>query len=65
MELTEAILKRRSIRKYKAGFAISDEEMKDRLAHFAWEFPGSDYPRYLRMFSKTIGSMAKGGIWEV
>ena len=49
----------------KIDLKISDEEMKDRLAHFAWEFPGSDYPRYLRMFSKTIGSMAKGGIWEV
>lgn len=31
MELTEAILKRRSIRKYKAGFNISDEEIKTIL----------------------------------
>ena len=44
---------------------ISDEEMKKRLAAFKWEFQGKDYQRYLRLFSRNVGSMAKGGIWEV
>ena len=44
---------------------ISDEEMKTRLDAFEWEFPGKDYQRFLRLFSKNVGSMAKGGIWEV
>ena len=44
--------------------AISDEEMQKRKEEFHWEFPANDYPRYLRMFVKNVGSMAKGGIWE-
>ena len=49
----------------KIELKISDEEMKERLDKFDWEFPGSQHHRYLRMFVKTIGSMAKGGIWDV
>ena len=44
---------------------ISDEEMAKRLAAFKWEFQGKDYQRFLRLFSRNVGSMAKGGIWEV
>ncbi len=43
---------------------VSDEEMEKRKAAFHWEFPAKDYPPYLRLFVKNIGSMAKGGIWE-
>ena len=43
---------------------ISDEEMANRKAAFRWEFPAGDYPPYLRLFVKNVGSMAKGGIWE-
>ena len=49
----------------KIELKISDEEMAKRIAAFHWEFPGSEHHRYLRMFAKTIGSMAKGGIWDV
>ena len=49
----------------KMDLLISEEEMADRISKFSWEFPGKEYHRYLRMFVKTIGSMAKGGIWEV
>ena len=49
----------------KIELKISDEELKARLEKFDWEFPGSKHHRYLRMFVKTIGSMAKGGIWDV
>ena len=49
----------------KIDLCISDEEMKTRLDAFEWEFPGKDYQRFLRLFSKNVGSMAKGGIWEV
>ena len=49
----------------KITLCISDEEMEARLKKFRWEFQGKDYQRYLRLFSKNVGSMAKGGIWEV
>jgi dihydroxy-acid dehydratase len=44
---------------------LSDAEIEKRIESFQWEFPGSQHHRFLRMFSKNIGSMAKGGIWEV
>ena len=43
---------------------LSDEELAQRKADFHWEFPADKYPRYLRLFVKNVGSMAKGGIWE-
>ena len=44
--------------------ALSDEELAARRAKFHWEFPAEKYPRFLRLFVKNVGSMAKGGIWE-
>lgn len=49
----------------KMDLQISEEEMKERISRFSWKFPDSNYHRYLRMFSRQIGSMAKGGIWDV
>lgn len=49
----------------KINMRVSNEEIAERAKSFNWVFPGSDYPRYLRLFSKNVGSMAKGGIWEV
>lgn len=43
---------------------VSDEEIRKRAAEFSWTFPKNDYPRYLNLFVKNVGSMAKGGIWE-
>ena len=43
---------------------LSDEELAERKASFHWEFPAEKYPRFLRLFVKNVGSMAKGGIWE-
>ncbi len=43
---------------------ITDDEMKKRIEAFHWEFPENDYPRFLNLFVKNVGSMAKGGIWE-
>jgi len=43
---------------------LTDEELADRKRLFHWEFPAEKYPRYLRLFVKNVGSMAKGGIWE-
>lgn len=48
----------------KIDFDIDDSEIKKRREEFEWTFPENDYPRYLRMFVKNVGSMAKGGIWE-
>ena len=43
---------------------LSDEELAARKAKFSWTFPAEKYPRFLRLFVKNVGSMAKGGIWE-
>jgi len=43
---------------------LSDEELASRKAKFHWTFPVEKYPRFLRLFVKNVGSMAKGGIWE-
>lgn len=43
---------------------LSEEELRERKASFHWEFPAEKYPRFLRLFVKNVGSMAKGGIWE-
>ena len=43
---------------------LSEEELVHRKASFRWEFPAEKYPRFLRLFVKNVGSMAKGGIWE-
>ena len=48
----------------KISLLISDEEMTKRKSEFKWKFPANDYPPYLRLFVKNVGSMAKGGIWE-
>jgi len=48
----------------KMNMRVSDEELKQRAAEFSWTFPKNDYPRYLNLFVKNVGSMAKGGIWE-
>ena len=47
----------------KAAPAIK-KPLKQRAAEFSWTFPKNDYPRYLNLFVKNVGSMAKGGIWE-
>lgn len=43
---------------------LTQEELDRRKEAFHWEFPAEKYPRYLRLFVKNVGSMAKGGIWE-
>ena len=43
---------------------LSEEELAERKAKFHWQFPAEKYPRFLRLFVKNVGSMAKGGIWE-
>ncbi len=48
----------------KISMRVDDEELAKRKAAFSWTFSGGDYPRYLNLFVKSVGSMAKGGIWE-
>ena len=52
------------VKNRKMNLNISDDEMEARRAKFSWQFPEDEYPRYLRLFVKNVGSMAKGGIWE-
>ncbi len=47
------------------NLCISDEEMAERKAAFQWEFDGEGHKRFLHLFSRNVGSMAKGGIWDV
>ena len=49
----------------RIDLCISEEEKLARLAKFHFEFPANNYPRYLNLFVKNVGSMAAGGIWEV
>lgn len=49
----------------KIDLQLSDAEIGERLAQFSWNFPAEEYHRFLRLFSKNVGSMAKGGIWDV
>lgn len=49
----------------KMELCISDEEMKERLDGFKYVFDSEGYPPYLRLFQKNVGSMAKGGIWDI
>lgn len=48
----------------KIDLQLNQEEIDKRITAFSWSFPSSDYHRFLRLFSRNIGSMAKGGIWE-
>ena len=52
------------VAKRTMNVALTDEELAERKARFHWEFPAEKYPRFLRLFVKNVGSMAKGGIWE-
>lgn len=53
-----------NVAKREMNVMLSDEELAARKARFHWEFPAEKYPRFLRLFVKNVGSMAKGGIWE-
>ena len=44
---------------------LPEEVIEERLKHFKFEFPEGEYPPFLRLFSKNVGSMAKGGVWEL
>ncbi|MDD6884137.1 MAG: dihydroxy-acid dehydratase [Eubacteriales bacterium] len=44
---------------------VEETEMARRRQQFHWTFKAEEYPRYLNLFVKNVGSMAKGGIWEV
>ena len=44
---------------------VEEAEMARRRQQFHWTFKAEEYPRYLNLFVKNVGSMAKGGIWEV
>ncbi len=44
---------------------LSEDEINQRLENFSWTFPKEEHHRMLRLFSRNIGSMAKGGIWDV
>ena len=46
------------------SLCIPQEEIESRLKEVRWDFPKDLYPRYLNLFVKNVGSMAKGGIWE-
>ena len=40
-------------------------QLAERKSKFHWEHQKDQYPRYLNLFMDNVGSMAKGGIWEV
>ena len=52
------------VEKRTMNVMLSREELARRKASFRWEFPAEKYPRFLRLFVRNVGPMAKGGIWE-
>lgn len=44
---------------------VDDNKLAERKSKFHWEHQKDRYPRYLNLFVDNVGSMAKGGIWEV
>ncbi len=43
---------------------VSPEELAERKKSWNWVFPKEKYPPFLRLFSKCVGSLAKGAVWE-
>ncbi len=58
-DMIEIDVKNRSIH-----LDLPEEEIVDRLSRFKFVFPAEDYPPFLRLFSRNVGSMAKGGVWQ-
>lgn len=52
------------IKERKINMLVDDKEIEKRISEFDWEFDGREYHKYLNLFVKNVGSMAKGGIWE-
>ena len=59
-DMIEIDVKNRSIH-----LDVPEEVIDERLKKFRFVFPEGEYPPFLRLFSKNVGSMAKGGIWEL
>lgn len=43
---------------------LKDSELAERKKAWKWEFPKEKYPPFLRLFSKCVGSLAQGAVWE-
>jgi dihydroxy-acid dehydratase len=48
----------------KLDLRVDAKELERRKAAWNWRFPKEDYPPFLRLFSKCVGSLAKGAVWE-
>lgn len=52
------------VKERRIHMEVTEEEVEKRAKEFSWKFPEGEYPRFLNLFVKNVGSMAKGGIWE-
>jgi len=43
---------------------IDAKEFEKRKESWSWRFEKDKYPPFLRLFSKCVGSLAKGAVWE-
>ena len=48
----------------KLDLRVPEAELAERKKQWRWEFPKEKYPPFLRLFSKCVGSLAKGAVWE-
>lgn len=48
----------------KLDLCVSEAELSERKKNWKWTFPAEKYPPFLRLFSKCVGSLAKGAVWE-
>lgn len=43
---------------------VDEQELAERKKNWHWVFAKEQYPPFLRLFSKCVGSLAKGAVWE-
>lgn len=48
----------------KLDLRVSETELAERKKAWNWVFPKDKYPPFLRLFSKCVGSTARGAVWE-
>ena len=48
----------------KLDLCVDQDELELRRKKWKWVFPKEKYPPFLRLFSKCVGSLAKGAVWE-
>lgn len=44
---------------------VAPELLTERRRRWSWQFDGTGHHKFLRLFSRNVGSTARGAVWEV